>query len=84
MSMEFNGGYIKSKKHLNSFHPKHGFFLHIDEVLSWFEPDVAPTWFAMVRPLSPFPRAYHVPVAWDRRAGPGPGHETAAAADADG
>ena len=55
MSMEFNGGYIKSKKHLNSFHPKHGFFLHIDDVLSWFEPDVAPTWFAMVRPLSPVP-----------------------------
>ena len=84
MSMEFNGGYIKSKKHLNSFHPKHGFFLHIDEVLSWFEPDVAPTWFAMVRPLSPLPRAYHGPSAWDRRARPGHGHETAAVADADG
>ncbi len=49
MSTDFNGGFIKSKKHLNSFHPKVGFFLHIDDVLSWFEPDVAPTWFAMVR-----------------------------------
>ncbi|KAI0721055.1 hypothetical protein C8T65DRAFT_735544 [Cerioporus squamosus] len=47
MSMDFNGGYIKSKKHLNSFHPKLGFFLHLDDVLSWFEPDVEPTWFAM-------------------------------------
>ncbi|TFK92095.1 hypothetical protein K466DRAFT_582202 [Polyporus arcularius HHB13444] len=47
MSTDFNGGFIKSKKHLNSFHPKVGFFLHIDDVLSWFEPDVAPTWFAM-------------------------------------
>ena len=41
---------MKSKKHLNSFHPKLGFFLHLDEVLSWFGPDIEPTWFAMVRP----------------------------------
>ena len=34
----------KSKKNV-----KLGFFLHLDEVLSWFEPDVEPTWFAMVR-----------------------------------
>ncbi len=49
ISDEFRGEYMKNKKHLNSFHPRLGFFLHIDEVLSWFEPDVAPTWFAMVR-----------------------------------
>ncbi|KXN82061.1 Aprataxin [Leucoagaricus sp. SymC.cos] len=28
---------MKNKKHYNSFHPKLGFFLHIDEVLAWFE-----------------------------------------------
>ena len=28
---------LKHKKHYNSFHPTLGFFLHIDEVLSWFE-----------------------------------------------
>ncbi|KAF5391469.1 hypothetical protein D9757_002034 [Collybiopsis confluens] len=28
---------LKNKKHYNSFHPKLGFFLHIDEVLSWFD-----------------------------------------------
>ncbi|KAF8522306.1 hypothetical protein BU17DRAFT_45097 [Hysterangium stoloniferum] len=28
---------LKNKKHYNSFHPKLGFFLHLDDVLSWFE-----------------------------------------------
>ncbi|KAJ3883724.1 HIT-like domain-containing protein [Lentinula edodes] len=28
---------LKNKKHYNSFHPKLGFFLHIDDVLSWFD-----------------------------------------------
>ncbi|KAK7014911.1 HIT-like protein [Favolaschia claudopus] len=28
---------MKNKKHYNSFHPKLGFFLDIDEVLSWFD-----------------------------------------------
>ncbi|KAL5532697.1 HNT3_3 [Sanghuangporus sanghuang] len=28
---------LKTKKHYNSFHPKLGFFLHIDDVLSWFD-----------------------------------------------
>ncbi|KAL0946964.1 hypothetical protein HGRIS_013118 [Hohenbuehelia grisea] len=28
---------LKTKKHLNSFHPKHGFFLPFTEVLSWFD-----------------------------------------------
>ncbi|KAJ4488139.1 hypothetical protein J3R30DRAFT_3654469 [Lentinula aciculospora] len=28
---------MQTKKHYNSFHPKLGFFLHIDDVLSWFD-----------------------------------------------
>jgi len=32
---------LKHKKHYNSFHPKLGFFLHVDDVLSWFEGDNA-------------------------------------------
>ncbi|KAF9651501.1 HIT-like protein [Thelephora ganbajun] len=32
---------LKHKRHYNSFHPELGFFLHIDEVLSWFERDSA-------------------------------------------
>jgi len=32
---------LKQKKHYNSFHPKLGFFLHIDKVLSWFDEDSA-------------------------------------------
>ena len=35
---------LKIKKHYNSFHPKLGFFLHIDEVLSWFGAE--PSYFA--------------------------------------
>lgn len=35
---------LTTKKHYNSFHPKLGFFLHIDEVLSWF--DAEPSYFA--------------------------------------
>jgi aprataxin len=34
---------MKHKKHYNSFHPKLGFFLHLHEVLSWF--DAAPSYF---------------------------------------
>lgn len=30
---------MKTKKHYNSFRPKLGFFLHIDDVLSWFDSD---------------------------------------------
>ena len=33
-----------NKKHYNSFHPKLGFFLHIQEVLEWF--DAEPTFFS--------------------------------------
>jgi hypothetical protein len=28
---------LKNKKHYNSFHPKLGFFLHLDDVLEWFD-----------------------------------------------
>ncbi|KJA20211.1 hypothetical protein HYPSUDRAFT_142540 [Hypholoma sublateritium FD-334 SS-4] len=34
---------LKHKKHYNSFHPKLGFFLHLDDVLSWF--DAEPTYY---------------------------------------
>lgn len=37
---------MKHKKHYNSFHPKLGFFLHLDEVLSWF--DEEPSYFERV------------------------------------
>ena len=32
---------MKNKKHYNSFHPTKGYFLHIDDVLSWFDEDAA-------------------------------------------
>lgn len=28
---------LKNKKHYNSFHPKLGFFLHLNDVLEWFD-----------------------------------------------
>lgn len=28
---------MKVKKHYNSFHPKLGFFIHLEEVQEWFE-----------------------------------------------
>lgn len=37
---------MKNKKHYNSFHPSLGFFLHIDDVLSWFEAE--PSYFSRV------------------------------------
>ncbi|KAG1803687.1 HIT-like domain-containing protein [Suillus plorans] len=30
---------MKLKKHYNSFHPKRGFFIHLSDVLSWFDAD---------------------------------------------
>lgn len=35
---------MKNKKHYNSFHPKLGFFLHLEDILEWF--DAAPTFFS--------------------------------------
>ena len=40
---------MKTKKHYNSFHPKHGFFLHVDQVLSWFDAEMS--YFQSVRPM---------------------------------
>jgi aprataxin len=37
---------MKTKKHYNSFHPKHGFFLHLDDVLSWL--DAEPSYYQTV------------------------------------
>ncbi|KAG1897889.1 uncharacterized protein F5891DRAFT_1112696 [Suillus fuscotomentosus] len=34
---------MKSKKHYNSFHPSLGFFLHLKDVLSWF--DAVPSYY---------------------------------------
>ncbi len=38
---------MKNKKHYNSFHPKLGFFLDINEVVSWFEAE--PSYYSTVR-----------------------------------
>ncbi|KAI0831345.1 hypothetical protein BC628DRAFT_1415862 [Trametes gibbosa] len=46
VSSEFLGEYFKKKKHNNSFHPRMGFFLPLDEVLRWFDADIEPSWFA--------------------------------------
>ena len=40
---------MKSKKHVNSFHPKLGFLLHLDNVLEWF--DAEPSFYDTVRSL---------------------------------
>ncbi|KAG6376373.1 hypothetical protein JVT61DRAFT_2358 [Boletus reticuloceps] len=41
---------MKHKKHYNSFHPKLGFFLHLHDVLSWF--DEEPSYFERVCSVS--------------------------------
>jgi len=40
---------MKTKKHYNSFHPKHGFFLHLDNVLSWL--DAEPSYYKTMSDL---------------------------------
>lgn len=40
---------LKNKKHYNSFHPQLGFFLHLNDVLSWFDAD--PSYFEMTSRL---------------------------------
>ncbi|OCH94948.1 HIT-like protein [Obba rivulosa] len=42
---------LKTKKHYNSFHPKLGFFLSLDDVLSWFDAD--PTFYSTMSVLKP-------------------------------
>ncbi|KAG5643623.1 hypothetical protein DXG03_000590 [Asterophora parasitica] len=44
---------MKHKKHYNSFHPKLGFFLHMDEVLSWL--DAEDSYFTTMAKLDPAP-----------------------------
>ncbi|KIJ69241.1 hypothetical protein HYDPIDRAFT_80835 [Hydnomerulius pinastri MD-312] len=40
---------MKHKKHYNSFHPKLGFFLHLNDVLSWF--DAEPSYYKTMSQL---------------------------------
>ncbi|EGN95358.1 hypothetical protein SERLA73DRAFT_112794 [Serpula lacrymans var. lacrymans S7.3] len=40
---------MRKKQHYQSFHPKHGFFLHLDDVLSWF--DAEPSYYDTVSQL---------------------------------
>ncbi|KIM87013.1 hypothetical protein PILCRDRAFT_815447 [Piloderma croceum F 1598] len=40
---------MKTKKHYNSFHPKHGFFLHLNDVLSWL--DAEPSYYETMSEL---------------------------------
>jgi hypothetical protein len=49
ISSDLHSETMKNKKHYNSFHPKHGFFLHYDDVMSWF--DAVPSFFRDVRSL---------------------------------
>jgi len=37
ISSDLNSPSLKNKKHYNSFHPGLGYFLHLDDVLEWFE-----------------------------------------------
>ncbi|KAH9946085.1 uncharacterized protein BXZ73DRAFT_36981 [Epithele typhae] len=54
VSSDLAGENIKKKVHFNSFHPEKGFFLHLDDVLSWCDlDDVA---YAKVRPFLAAPR----------------------------
>jgi aprataxin len=57
---------LKHKKHYNSFHPKLGFFLHVNEVLSWF--DAKPSFFDSVRNFvfTPPPSSIHLRLGTDR------------------
>lgn len=45
ISADLSARAMKTKRHYNSFHPTLGFFVHLDEVLEWFEaePDVFTT-----------------------------------------
>ena len=37
ISADLCGEGMKKARHYNSFHPKLGYFLHLDDVLGWFE-----------------------------------------------
>ncbi|KAJ6596834.1 HIT-like domain-containing protein [Mycena vulgaris] len=49
LSDDLHSDRMKNKKHYNSFHPKLGFFLDIDEVLSWF--DAEPSYYSAMAKL---------------------------------
>ncbi|KAG7452569.1 HIT-like protein [Guyanagaster necrorhizus] len=51
LSADFCSSRMKNKKHYNTFHPKLGFFLDINEVLSWFDAD--PSYFSSMAKLDP-------------------------------
>ncbi|KAG5727674.1 Transcription factor [Termitomyces sp. T112] len=51
LSSDLRSDRMKSKKHYNSFHPKAGFFLDIDEVMSWF--DAEESYFSTKAKLDP-------------------------------
>ncbi|KAG6911482.1 hypothetical protein DXG01_014556 [Tephrocybe rancida] len=53
LSSDLQSDRMKIKKHYNSFHPKVGFFLDIDEVLSWF--DAEDSYFNSKAKLDPKP-----------------------------
>ncbi|EIN07393.1 HIT-like protein, partial [Punctularia strigosozonata HHB-11173 SS5] len=51
LSADLVSSAMKNKRHYNSFHPTRGFFLHLDEVLSWFDSDDSS--FATMSALDP-------------------------------
>ncbi|KIP09607.1 hypothetical protein PHLGIDRAFT_46286, partial [Phlebiopsis gigantea 11061_1 CR5-6] len=51
ISADLRGDSMKNKKHYNSFHPKLGFFIHFDEVMSWF--DAEPSFYKQKSALRP-------------------------------
>ncbi|KIJ44100.1 hypothetical protein M422DRAFT_169064 [Sphaerobolus stellatus SS14] len=48
---------MKHKKHYNSFHPKRGFFLHLEDVLSWF--DATPSYY---KTMAKLPKSQYEPL----------------------
>ncbi|KAF7294986.1 HIT domain-containing protein [Mycena indigotica] len=50
ISNDFISERLKVKKHYNSFHPSLGFFLPVDDVLSWF--DAEPSYFTSMAKLN--------------------------------
>ncbi|EKM76481.1 hypothetical protein AGABI1DRAFT_122637 [Agaricus bisporus var. burnettii JB137-S8] len=54
---------LKHKKHYNSFHPKLGFFLHIDEVLTWFDAESTYYQNMIKHPFSKYEPLLKVPLS---------------------
>ncbi|KAI0341582.1 HIT-like protein [Trametopsis cervina] len=51
LSADLHSPTMKHRKHYNSFHPKRGFFLHYEDVMSWF--DAVPSFFKDKASLDP-------------------------------